>query len=214
MKTTSSVITYLLVLAVLTVLFAFPSLFETALGEGTKGQETINSHSRTMPLIDTFRARYEEVSRAVSEGKLPEEIGKKAADLWISLQKYMIQMDARIESLKLEAREYEGPRREEALNHLVEAGAERERTLTRYINDLGNLTGREISQKTVPQEHVDIPDPEKAVRDYDKGKKEEPAEYADPEKAALETGKKKTKGLDIEIIIEPEDIINREQDMD
>nr|NIO16358.1 hypothetical protein [Deltaproteobacteria bacterium]NIS77053.1 hypothetical protein [Deltaproteobacteria bacterium] len=52
---------------------------------------------------------------------------------------------------------------------------------------------------------------EKAARDFEEGKKEEPAEYADPEKAALETGKKKKKGLDLEIIIEPEDIIKENQ---
>ncbi len=148
------------------------------------------------------------------EGKLPEETGKKADDLWISVQKYMIQMDARIDSLKLEAREYVGPRREEALNQLVEAGVERERALMGYLQALEKLSGRLEISKPPPQKPVEIPDPEEAARDYEKGKQKAPADYSDPEKAALETGKKKKKGLDLEIIIEPEDIINKEQNMD
>jgi hypothetical protein len=154
------------------------------------------------------------VTRAAQEGKLPEENGKKADDLWISLQKYMIQMDARIESLKLEAREYEGPRREEALNHLVEAGAEKERALMGYLQALEKLSGRQGTTKPPPQKPVEIPDPVNAAKDYEETRKKGPADYPDPEKAALETGKKKKKGLDLEIIIEPEDITKEEQDMD
>ncbi len=214
MKTTSDVITYFLVLAVLTGFFASASFVKTALGAEVKGADVKSPHSHTTPLIDTFKSRYEEVTRAVLEGKLPEETGKKADDLWISVQKYMIQMDARIDSLKLEAREYVGPRREEALNQLVEAGVERERALMGYLQALEKLSGRLEISKPPPQKPVEIPDPEEAARDYEKGKQKAPADYSDPEKAALETGKKKKKGLDLEIIIEPEDIINKEQNMD
>lgn len=214
MKTTSDVITYFLLLAVLTGFFASPSFVKTALGEEVKGADVKSPHSHTTPLIDTFKSRYEEVTRAVGEGKLPEEVKAEADDLWISVQKYMIQMDARIDSLKLEAREYEGPRREEAINQLVEAGAERERTLMSYLQTLDKLSGRQKISKPPPQKPIEIPDPKKAAKDYEETRKKGPADYPDPEKAALETGKKKKKGLDLEIIIEPEDIINKEQDMD
>lgn len=202
---------YCLISLILIGIFSSSRFMQTAQGMEGKGTDATSSVFEKLPLVDVFKSRYEQLTRDVKEGKLPEEIKSEAEDLWVSVQKYMIHTDARIETLKLEAREYEGAKQEEALDQLVEVGAERERTLTRYINDLGNLTEREISPKTVPQKYGDIPDPEKAARDFEEGKKEEPAEYADPEKAALETGKKKKKGLDLEIIIEPEDIIKENQ---
>ncbi|NIS74485.1 MAG: hypothetical protein GTO08_04250, partial [Deltaproteobacteria bacterium] len=180
MKITSGVITYLIVSAVLTGLFASPSFVKTSLGGEVKGADITSPHSRTIPLIDTFKALYEEATLAVSEGKLSEEVGEEADDLWISLQKYMIHTDARIETLKLEAREYEGAKQEEALDQLVKVGAERERTLMKYIQALEKLADRQTISKPLSQETGDIPDPEKAARDFEEGKKEEPAEYADP----------------------------------
>ncbi len=153
-----------------------------------------------VPLLTIFKTQYDHVINKVKDGSLPESAGVEAEDMWISVQKYMIRKNAQIEIFKLEAIEYSGTQQEEALNRLMDATAERERTLMEYIHAIGKLKGKQPVSIPLPPNKTeaakDSPDPEREILDSSKNKKD------------------KKRGMDIEIEIKPEDIINEEQVMD
>jgi hypothetical protein len=150
----------------------------------------VNTESEMSPLLDLFYKKREDISSAVSRGDYPESVAIESENIWFSLQKYLIANNARIETLKLEARKYKGERREEVLDQLVEAGAERERKIIEYIRNLDKLTGSGNS-------------PSKISRDA--------KEFSEKEIPDKESDSTKAKILDIEVEFKPEDIIEEEQ---
>ncbi len=95
------------------------------------------------PLLDTFKARYAHLMQAVKAGKLPSEVGTKADALWLSLRKDLINVDARMDMVKLDAKEYHGDQQDAALNRLIDTAADRERILIHAFEELGELMGNE-----------------------------------------------------------------------
>jgi len=161
--------------------------------------------SSESPLVQKFEDKYRSVLDAVQEGALSAEAGEQADELKLSLQKYLIQSKARIDIYKLEARQTSGPRQDEALQNLIQASAERERTLLAYIQRLNYLSAGGKEAITVP----DLPLPtERSLEKSAGGQKQE----GPSDKDWFERGTRyEVKELDIEIEIKPEDIINEPQ---
>ncbi|MEN8129972.1 MAG: hypothetical protein ABFS45_07210 [Pseudomonadota bacterium] len=98
------------------------------------------------PLLESFKSRHSEVIQQAEQGKLPATIGKRAEDLWLSLRKDLIYLDAQVQAYKLEAKETHGTQQEEAIQKLVDVSAERERLLINALRSLDKLTKGEISE--------------------------------------------------------------------
>jgi hypothetical protein len=158
----------------------------------------VNAHAQSAPAdlspAEVFQALYEHVTSEVEGGRLTPEVGQQARELWIGFRKAVIESDAELEILKLEASSSQGSRQAEALEALVEATAARERLLIGYVRRLEGLSG--VSAKSVAATVVDEA-AEEAPTPEGEGEAEE-----DPEK-----GKKKR----LQIDFEPEDLINTPQ---
>jgi hypothetical protein len=109
------------------------------LGRNAEGQGYAFAIPDSMPLLDAFKMRYDEVMQEVKDGTIPGNIGSESEAIWISLQKILIQYNAKMETYKLETREYRGTKQEKALANLVRVTAERERILMEYIQRLEKL---------------------------------------------------------------------------
>ncbi len=176
--------------------------------------EEIDTH----PGVEAFQSKYKGITEAVQVGTLPPETGAEADGLNLAFQKYLIQSNARIEVYRLEAREYTGARQDEALDNLIQATEERERTILGYIQKLDRLAGGQSAVAPVydtngpvhdtkgMEEIMPSPEPETAKKveeaETEEEKKEKKKRFALPEK------KWEVKELDIEIELSPHDMIN------
>lgn len=93
------------------------------------------------PGLRAFEQRYEEVQSLVHSADLSAQAGERAKELRFTLDKTLIEIDARVETLKLEAAEFEGERQQAALDDLLELGAERQRAIARARQQLEVLAG-------------------------------------------------------------------------
>ena len=93
------------------------------------------------PGLYAFEQRHEEVQNKVRSADLSSEAGERAKELRFELNKALIELDARVTTLKLEAAEFDGERQQAALDDLLELGAERQRVIARARHQLETLAG-------------------------------------------------------------------------
>lgn len=134
----TSPIDRLILITLATILAGF---FLTVEADESLGEYQSEEHAywEESPSLDAFKSRYDEIMQAVEAGRLEQGIGQRARELWISLRKELLHLNTRIEVFKLEADEYDGARRKQALEGLIQAAAERQRELTHYARALDRL---------------------------------------------------------------------------
>ncbi len=101
--------------------------------------------------LEIFEALHAKVGEEVAAGRLPESVAAAADDLRFELDKELIQSDAEIEILKLEAARYRGERQEKALDRLAAAAAQRERRILSAVRRLERLAGMSVVELPAPE---------------------------------------------------------------
>ncbi len=142
-------------------------------------------------ILDAFEQTYATISEQVKKKNLPLSIGEKADQLKFELDKYLITSEARLKVLKLEVRHEQGDKQIKAIEDIAALSAERERTKMSYLERLKDLAKGAGIEQTKPIS---------------------PAVAASTKKNTEKTTKDaagktwKTKNLDVEIEVAPEDI--------
>ena len=108
----------------------------------------LSANADEQTLLAVFENQYSEIMEAVNKGGLPQETGQKGRALYIQVRKDLINFNARLETLKLEAAEYDGARQQQALKQLVQVSGERERRIVDAIHALEALSGKRIDTST------------------------------------------------------------------
>ena len=90
-------------------------------------------------LVAAFRQMHGEMLAQVQEGTLPADVGAKANELKIALEKYLIKTQAQLQVLQLDVLYGAEDQREAALKKVVALAAERERTKMAYLQRLQAL---------------------------------------------------------------------------
>ena len=90
-------------------------------------------------LAAAFEQTHEEILARVHEGTLPADVGAKADELKIALEKYLINTRAQLEVLQLDVLSGADDQRQAALKKVVALAAERERTKMAYLQRLQAL---------------------------------------------------------------------------
>lgn len=142
-------------------------------------------------VLNTFEQTHAKIIAQVKQNVLPLEAGVKADELQISLKKYLIQSEARLQILKLDALHEKDDKQKKALDEMMNLSAERERTKMNYLVRLKVLMeGIDIVDTPAPPPEM-VHKSETRIEKIDKNEKDL---------------KWKEKTLDIEIEITPEDI--------
>ena len=89
--------------------------------------------------VAAFRQMHGEMLTRVQEGTLPADVGTKANELKIALEKYLIKTQAQLQVLQLDVLYGAEDHREPALKKVVALAAERERTKMAYLQRLQAL---------------------------------------------------------------------------
>ena len=172
-------------------LLTFVPIYSAAMDQKTpltKQGTKINKQDKVLNAFEQIHAR---IIEHVKQNVLPIEAGVKADELQISLKKYLIQSEARLQILKLDVLHEKGDKQKKALDEMMNLSAEREQTKMNYLERLKVLIeGIDI---------VDTPAPPGGMVH----KKETRTEKTFKNKKDL---KWKEKILDVEIEITPEDI--------
>jgi hypothetical protein len=92
------------------------------------------------PLLETFDKRYEEIIDKAEKGKLSDSAASQARNLRLSVKKDLIFMDAQIQAYELEVKETSGERQDQAIQHIVDLSAKRERLLIDAVHKLDRLS--------------------------------------------------------------------------
>ncbi len=90
-------------------------------------------------LVAAFEQMHGEMLARVKEGTLPADVGAKANELKIGLEKYLIKTRAQLQILQLDVLYGAEDQREAALQKVVALAAERERTKMTYLQRLQAL---------------------------------------------------------------------------
>jgi predicted nucleic acid-binding Zn-ribbon protein len=90
-------------------------------------------------LAAAFEQTHEEILARVKEGTLPADVGAKATELKIALEKYLIKAQAQLQVLQLDVLYGTDEQRQRALKKVVALAAERERTKMAYLQRLQTL---------------------------------------------------------------------------
>jgi len=90
-------------------------------------------------LVAAFQQMHGEILTRVQEGTLPADVGDKADELKIALEKYLITTQAHLKILRLDVLYGADDQREAALKKVVVLAAERERTKMAYLQRLQAL---------------------------------------------------------------------------
>ena len=90
-------------------------------------------------LVAAFRQMHGEMLARVQEGTLPADVGAKANELKIALEKYLIKSQAQLQVLQLDVLYGADDQREAALKKVVALAAERERNKMAYLQRLQAL---------------------------------------------------------------------------
>jgi hypothetical protein len=90
-------------------------------------------------LVAAFRQMHGEMLARVQEGTLPADVGTKANELKMALEKYLIKTQAHLQVLQLDVLYGAEDQREAALKKVVTLAAERERTKMAYLQRLQAL---------------------------------------------------------------------------
>jgi hypothetical protein len=131
------------VFCLLSFIWVFLQPFTTLAGE----KETAEA---TTDLLAPCQAQYEKIMALTRAGQLPAESGEKARQYWLALRKYMIQSDATLAVLRLEAQEKQGAGKGDSLDAILRTADERARTLLQYQDNFDRLLpGRQSSSPEV-----------------------------------------------------------------
>lgn len=114
----------------LLLLFSSPS-WPASPGESPRIPAT-EAAREAAPGPSPIEARYRAILAAVQEGRLPLSAGKEAIALRAALRHFLVDHEARVADLQLDLAAAAGPAREETVQQLVQAGADKERTLMKY----------------------------------------------------------------------------------
>jgi hypothetical protein len=98
-------------------------------------------------LAAAFEQTHEEILARVKEGTLPADVGAKANELKIALEKYLIKTQAQLEVLQLDVLYGAEDQRPAALKKVVALAAERERTKMAYLQRLQALNTASLPGK-------------------------------------------------------------------
>ena len=90
-------------------------------------------------LVAAFQQTHGEMLARVKKGTLPADVGTKANELMIALEKYLIKTQAQLKILQLDVLHGADDQREAALKKVVALAAERERTKMAYLQRLQAL---------------------------------------------------------------------------
>ena len=90
-------------------------------------------------LVAAFRKVHGEMLARVHEGRVPADVGAKANELKMELEKYLIRTQAQLQVLQLDVLYGAEDQREVALKKVVALAAERERTKMAYLQRLQAL---------------------------------------------------------------------------
>ena len=102
--------------------------------------EIISMEPEANDLAAAFEQTHEEILARVHEGTLPADVGAKADELKIALEKYLINTQAQLEVLQLDVLSGADDQRQAALKKVVALAAERERTKMAYLQRLQALS--------------------------------------------------------------------------
>ena len=95
-------------------------------------------------LVAAFHRLHGEMQAQVQERTLPTEVGIKADELKMGLEKYLIKTQAHLQILQLDVLDGAVDQREAALKKVVELAAERERTKMAYLQRLQALNAAHL----------------------------------------------------------------------
>jgi hypothetical protein len=93
----------------------------------------------TKDLVGAFQQTHDEILARAKDGSLPAEVGTKADELKMGLEKYLIKTQAQLKILQLDVLYGADDQREAALKKVVVLAAERERTKMAYLQRLQAL---------------------------------------------------------------------------
>ena len=96
-------------------------------------------------LVAAFRQMHGEMLARVQEGTLPADVGAKANELKMALEKYLIKSQAQLQVLQLDVLYGAEDQRPAALKKVVALAAERERTKMAYLQRLQALNTAHLS---------------------------------------------------------------------
>ncbi len=116
------------------------------------------------PLLETFDTRYEEIIDKSKQGKLSESTASQARELRLSVKKDLIFLDAQIQAYQLEVQETSGERQDQAVEHIVNLSAKRERLLIDAVHKLDSMSDGAVTDipvaSTVEQGRLDADNPQ------------------------------------------------------
>jgi hypothetical protein len=101
--------------------------------------EITSTEPEANDLAAVFEQTHEEILARVHEGTLPADVGAKADELKIALEKYLINTQAQLEVLQLDVLSGADDQRQAALKKVVALAAKRERTKMAYLQRLQAL---------------------------------------------------------------------------
>jgi len=125
-----------LVIAVLLTMILTPAC---ATDQVSVPSEITSMEPEPRDLVAAFRHMHGEMLAGVQEGTLPADVGAKANELKMALEKYLIRTQAHLQVLQLDVLYGAEDQREAALKKVVELAAERERTKMAYLQRLQAL---------------------------------------------------------------------------
>ena len=116
------------------------------------------------PLLETFNTQYEEIIDRTKQGELPESTASQASELRLSVKKDLIFLDAQIQAYELEVKETSGERQDQAVQHIVNLSAKRERLLIDAVHKLDRMSDGAVTdipvKSTVEQGRLDAYNPQ------------------------------------------------------
>lgn len=130
-----------------TLLSAIVALSVSATDSQSIGDTTVESFSDRDVVLKEFKDVYYRISKLVENGNLERESMDGADLLAIELKKYLITIQARVETLKLDTLVAE--KRDNALEALMSVSADQERTKISFLAKLKKIEGGTLDESTL-----------------------------------------------------------------
>ncbi len=111
--------------------------------------EIASMEPESRDLVAAFRLMHGEMLARAQEGTLPADVGARANELKIALEKYLIKTQAQLQVLQLDVLYGTDDQREPALKKVVALAAERERTKMAYLQRLQALNTAHLPDEKI-----------------------------------------------------------------